>query len=456
MKMTKKNTKTLLLSAAAALAFGSVAVGTTYALFTSSSENTVEVTSGKVSVTSEVEVKEVYSPKLINLDGTIADATNVADTADIKAVVTGNDVKITKMLPGDKVTLTITPKNDSDVKIKYRETYSFTGDNTGALKVTGDEALVKNWTELDANGEIAAYEIVIELPTTATEEIEEAIVKLGVEAVQGNAVVYDTEVSTEADLIDALNSDEPNISVKVTDDIQLNEVLNVGGNVTIYGDGATKITAPTSKDRVFNMDSDDTPENKTEPVVLKLVGIDIVGPTTGSNNRGISAYGNKDVTIILDNCSASTNYYALNIASKNEKVDIKVSNTTLTGYCAFQTWSPNTTAVFENCTLIGQNDFEAGSSNDFATVVIMNDASGADITFNNCRFEANQTYNKEYFFDVRNTSSKITVDANCSFFANADKQKDEDAKVGKDSIGDYLIGVGKGNVNITWPADEGE
>ncbi len=454
MKMTKKNTKTLLLSAAAALAFGSVAVGTTYALFTSSSENTVEVTSGKVSVTSEVEVKEVYSPKLINLDGTIADATNVADTADIKAVVTDNDVKITKMLPGDKVTLTITPKNDSDVKIKYRETYSFTGDNTGALKVTGDEALVKNWTELDANGEIAAYEIVIELPTTATEEIEEAIVKLGVEAVQGNAVVYDTEVSTEADLLEALASSEENVSVKLTNDIELANTMSVTSrNFTVYGDGSTKIS--TEKDRTFNVFGD---EHDLEGGSLSFVGVEITA--SGSDNEGysraINVYGTTDFTLTLDNCKMSTHHYPINIAPDNNRTNVVVKGSTLTGYSAFQTWSPNTTAVFENCTLIGQNDFGAGISNDYATIVILPAATNAIVDFKGCRFEANQTYNKEYFFDVRNTSSKITVDANCSFFANADKRKDEDAKVGKDSIGDYLNGVGKGNVNITWPADEGE
>ncbi len=441
MKMTKKNTKTLILSAAAALAFGTTAVGTTYALFTSSAEHTVEVSTGKVSVTSEVEVKEVYSPKLINQDGTIADPTNVAASADIKAEVTGNDVKITKMLPGDKVTLTITPKNDSNVKIKYRETFSFTGDDTHALLVTGDGAMVKNWTELDADGEIAAYEIVIELPTTATEEIEEAVVKLGVEAVQGNAVVYDAEVSDEAGLIDALNSDEPNVSVKVAQDIVLDDVLPISGNVTIYGEGGenkTKITAPTSGDRVFNIQ-----DNTTDSVALKLVGIDVVGPTTGTYNRGISVYGNKDVSITLDDCSASTNYYALNIASNNEKVNIKVSNTTLTGYCAFQTHSPNTTAVFENCTLIGQNDFphtDGATDNDFATVVINSTASNADITFNNCRFEANQTTgNKQNFFDIYRTDPKITAN-NCHFFVNA-------TEITGDDIDSYINGP-SGCVNI--------
>lgn len=74
----KKFNKTILLSALAALAFGSVAVTTTYALFTSKEEATVEVTTGKVSVTAKVDTVTLYSPTLIATDGTISDATNAA------------------------------------------------------------------------------------------------------------------------------------------------------------------------------------------------------------------------------------------------------------------------------------------------------------------------------------------------------------------------------------------
>lgn len=152
MKTSKKVSKTLILSAAAALAFGGVAIGTTYALFTSESNNQVEIVSGKVSVTSTIAVKEVYSPTLISkADNSIIDSTNNT-SADIKAEVSAdnNSVSITKMLPGDRVVVTVTPKNDSNVDIKYRETYSFSGetaeetDPVNQLQITGDEAMVKN------------------------------------------------------------------------------------------------------------------------------------------------------------------------------------------------------------------------------------------------------------------------------------------------------------------------
>lgn len=56
-----KFSKTFILSAAAALAFGAVAVGTTYALFTSEAGAEVTVASGKVSLKSEILDLKLFS-----------------------------------------------------------------------------------------------------------------------------------------------------------------------------------------------------------------------------------------------------------------------------------------------------------------------------------------------------------------------------------------------------------
>ncbi len=189
MKKLNKVSKSIVLSTIAALAFGGIALTTTYALFTSEATTDVSVSTGKVKVTSIVTVEKVYSPKSINTDGTIDDDTNNTD-ADINAVVSGSDVTITKMLPGDSVTLKIAPENESTVNIKYRETYTLSGDYQD-LTITGNDKMVTKWTSLVAGGSIDAYEITISLPTTATKEIDEATISFGVEAVQGNALVYD-------------------------------------------------------------------------------------------------------------------------------------------------------------------------------------------------------------------------------------------------------------------------
>ena len=425
MKLSKKITKTLILSGATALAFGAVAAGTTYALFTSNAENEIVVTSGKVSVTSTIEVKEKYRPASISQSegNEIVDSTNIADSSDLEVGVEGNSVKIAKMLPGDKVTLTVTPKNNSNVKIKYRETYSFVGDATSDLKITGDENMVKLWTELGVGEDIEAYEIVVELPTTATTEIEETTIKLGIEAVQGNAQVVDEVVKTQDELqaaIDALKtSTDKNLVVTLSEDLSLTSPLEVNGNVTIYGttkeDGSkTKITAPS--DGAENQRSITVNDN-TDPVSLTLVGIDVEGPTTGSYTRGITLGGNKDLTLIMDDCSISTNYYALNLASGNEKANIHIRNSTLKGWAAVNVWSPNTEtkAVFENCVLIGDSISKEG----FPTISLY-DCDNSELTFKGCTIKANELGNStdepfQLFFYSDAKNSKATF-SDCSFY----------------------------------------
>ncbi len=432
---------------------GGVAIGTTYALFTSEANNQIEVVSGKVSVTSTLTVKEVYSPTLINAaDGVIVDSTNNT-SADIKAEVSedGNSVSITNMLPGDKVVVTVTPTNNSNVDIKFREIYSFSGETAAEddpvkqLKISGDEAMVKNWTKLAANGTIEAYDITIELPTTATEEIEGASIKLGVEAVQGNAAVYDTTVSSESELTAALDSSEPNVSVKLADDIVLTEYLKVKGNTTIYGDGDTKITAPTgSSSRVINIDSEEVPENQTESATLQLVGLNLVGKAEGTNeyDRGISAWGNKDLTLILEDCAVSCGHYALNIAGDNKKVSIIARNSTFEGYSALNFWS-STTATFENCTLIGNNDFERDDWNNCGTIAV--NCAGVSLNLTNCRIEANQTTgNKQRFFQIDDRFTATINVKDSTFWINGVEQttkSDIENNISGDTTGITIVGT---------------
>lgn len=275
------------------------------------------------------------------------------------------------------------------------------------------------------------------MPASATEEIEEATIKLGVEAVQGNAAVYDAEVSTEEDLVAALASEEPNVSVKLTQDITLNSYLKTKGNTTIYGDGNTKITASSgATSRVINIDSDEVPANKTDSATLKLVGLNLVGKAenTNSKDRCISVWGNKDLTIELENCVATCGHYALYVAAENEKVNIVARNSTFKGYSALDLYSPNVTATFENCTLIGQNDFANSDSNGYETIGIDNEASNATLNFNNCRIEANQTTgNRQSFFGIYTSTAKINV-VNSSFWINGVES------IGKDNVSANIYG----------------
>ena len=228
---------------------------------------------------------------------------------------------------------------------------------------------------------------------------------------------YAIPVATAAELAAALANGQ---DVILTAPVQMPEVIEIKNDVTIYGGENGQLLVPDNADRVINIT-----ENE-EPLTLTLSNVDVVGPTTGTYTRGVSVYGTTNVTIVADNSSVSANYYALNIASANDNVTATIRNTTLTGWCAFQTWSAGTKATFENCTLIGNNTFSRSEWNDFATVVINEGTTNVELTFNNCRIEANQTTgNKQYLLSVRASGAKVTVN-NCTFFANGAEIADED------------------------------
>ena len=235
---------------------------------------------------------------------------------------------------------------------------------------------------------------------------------------------YAIPVATAVELTAALANGR---DVILTAPVQMPDVIEIKNDVTIYGGENGQLLVPDNADRVINI------TDNTEPVTLTLSNVDVVGPTTGTYTRGVSVYGTTNVTIVADNSSVSANYYALNIASANQNVKATIRNTTLTGWCAFQTWSAGTKATFENCTLIGNNDktYNADGWNNFATVVINEGTTGVELTFNNCRIEANQTTgNKQYLLSVRASGAKVTLN-NCTFFADG-------AEIADGNLGSYL------------------
>ena len=295
------------------------------------------------------------------------------------------------------------------------EGHLLAGDSTGAITISGHmkEDAGNEYKGLSIDGigiTVNATQDTVEHDSTTDQYDENA--------------EYAIPVATAADLAAALAGGN---NVVLTAPIQMPEVIEVKGDVTIYGGEEGKLLVPDNADRVINI------TDNTEPITLTLSGVDVVGPTTGAYTRGVSVYGTTDVTIVADNSSVSANYYALNIASANENVEAVVRNTTITGWCAFQTWSARTKATFENCTLIGNNDktYNADGWNDFATVVINTDARNTELTFKNCRIEANQTTgNKQYLISIRTDGAKVTMDG-CTFFADG-------AEIASDALKNYI------------------
>ena len=221
-----------------------------------------------------------------------------------------------------------------------------------------------------------------------------------------NAPIDFVPVQNADEFVDAIANGK---NVVLNNDIELPEQLNVSQNLSISGNG-NKISAPVGGTRIVSADNG-------EDVTINLSNVDL---STDNSERCISIYGNNNVELVLDDCTATANKYAINIAGSNTNVDVTIKNSEITGWCAFQTWSAGTKATFENCTLVGNNTFvyNADGWNNFATIVINTDAPNTELTFTNCRFEANQTTgNKQYLLSVRAPGAKVTL-TGCSYYAD--------------------------------------
>ena len=91
--------------------------GATFALFTSESKVNVAITSGKVDVTAEADNFVLYSGKwnetTLKYDSVKQDGFTFATSGSV--VVDGNNIKITNMVPMDKLTFDIIIKNNSNL-----------------------------------------------------------------------------------------------------------------------------------------------------------------------------------------------------------------------------------------------------------------------------------------------------------------------------------------------------
>ena len=448
MNNTKSTKRALLLSIMAMLLCVVLLVGTTFAWFTDSASTGVnKIEAGTLQI--GLEMKNA-SGDWVNAEGQTLGWV-AADSRAQEQIIW--EPGATYALPELRIV------NKGNLALKYKVVFSAINGDEDAMKLaevldvslngnkvgTLKDALTSTDPDGFAHGNLPAegtsgeLKITVQMQTTAGNDYQGlsiggiAVTLLATQ----DTVEYDSNdnqydagaeyaipVATAAELAEALASGN---DVVLTAPIQMPEIIEVKGDITIYGKGEGKLLVPDNADRVINI------TDNTEPVTLTLSNIDVVGPTTGTYTRGVSVYGTQNVTIVADNSSVSANYYALNIASANDNVKAVIKNTTLTGWCAFQTWSAGTKATFENCTLIGNNDkgYNADGWNNFATVVINEGTTGVELTFNNCRIEANQTTgNKQYLLSVRASGAKVTLN-NCTFFANEAEIADED-------LGSYL------------------
>lgn len=245
--------KKVLLSSIATIALCLCLIaGSTFALFTSTSETNIAVTAGKVEMIASVEDFKLYSVEA-KADGTIVDENGgkyeYVERTDGKfinggtAVLDGSMITLDKITPGDKISFGINGANNSDVSIQCRY----------IIQCAGDEALMKGllvyingvaypalksytsaWTALEVGKSITDeknIEIVVELPIKAGNEYQEKTTSINVlvEAVQGNADVDGSQATAQF-----LNGRVDLSDLTVTDTVaNYGNVELVGGTVDV-------------------------------------------------------------------------------------------------------------------------------------------------------------------------------------------------------------------------------
>lgn len=166
----------------------SLIAGSTFALFTSTSEVNVAVTAGKVEVVATLEDLATYSMgQATDVNGTFENG-GTASFTDAKELVLSNAT------PGDKVTFNVKVANESNVAASYRIKMTAIGELADGLVGKAGEngentvPYTTLWTSIDMNAEFE-IPVSIELPKDAGNEYQgkNAKVLITVEAVQRNA-----------------------------------------------------------------------------------------------------------------------------------------------------------------------------------------------------------------------------------------------------------------------------
>lgn len=393
----KAKTKVLVTSGLSIALCTSLIAGSTYALFTDEAKVNVSITSGTVDVVATVDESSLTVWSI----GSAAHQGNTFANGGT-AVVTNGVLALNLLTPGDGVSFEVDILNQSTVAVYYKASVTATGDLAQYLEYGCD---VTTWTKAEAgtaNTVVDSVTVTVELPEGYGNEAAglSGEIICTVEAVQANGVSVVTDTN---DLQAALNKGN---LVQLAGDVALSNQLEVTGDVNIDANGHT-LTAPAGGTRIINV------AGSTEEVTLNIMNATL---DASNAERGISFFNNTgSLNVTVENSNVKALYYGINVSSGNSDVTITVNNSTLEGFCAYQSWSANTKATFNNCTLKGVNQWNGGAENRFATVVIYESATNNAATFNDCTVYAiEQGTAKEDFIHDYTDSADIAWN-NCTF-----------------------------------------
>ena len=184
----KSKGKVLLSSIASIALCSSIAVGGTFALFTSESTVNIAVTSGKVNV-----VASVDSTSLTTSSMGVAQTAGEFANGGKAGFNDKSQLELSLMSPGDKAEFTVDIANNSNIAIQYKVTFDVSGGLADVLECTATNA-DDSWLYAEAAATIPSVAISVELPKTVDnnyQNVTDTVITVSVEAVQGNAPIVD-------------------------------------------------------------------------------------------------------------------------------------------------------------------------------------------------------------------------------------------------------------------------
>lgn len=412
-KKMRKIHKTLILSAAAAVAFGTVAAGTTYALFTSKSETDVSVVSGKVSVIATSENLVTYSGE--NLTGDPEnDALVPTATVGIfanggTASINGSTLTVKNMTPGDKVTFDIRVKNQSNVKSMYRSLVSSVEDNglrNGLIITVNGEELIgssskTDYVDLEVGSEDIIVPISVELPSDASDLYQEKTCKIvyAVEAVQGNAFksVYEVTPENIQSYLDGEKGSIEGCTLLLTEGVypqlELGRATKYAGSDTEYYIGGI---------------SEENKKTYEELVEIKSSSSWSASPYYVRNMNNVTFKAKEGASVKVAGISASAGHiYGTESSPIHDHVLDFDTTSTVKSYYLAQKWN---NIAFEGIEFTALCDIASSQE----------ETSIDGVTFKQCSFttggiEATNKQGLRFFNNLNNTNLKNLVVAKCSF-----------------------------------------
>lgn len=233
----------------------SLIAGATFALFTSESSVNIAVTSGKVDVKASIENFEASHPVSISTE------TNEPSERYLRGFYGGsadynadtNAITLENMVAGDKVTFDLVITNYSTVAVKFKTTYTATGDKAliNALDISVGNST--GWVSLAAAAEggsvVNTLNCYVEMPCNANVQDMSCTLSFLVEAVQGNADVVEDEnivyISNADELVAFANSFVENVNCQYKGKtVYLTNDIDLTGRTDFNGIGFRYMQAP--------------------------------------------------------------------------------------------------------------------------------------------------------------------------------------------------------------------